>query len=508
MRTDNSRKNLISGISLTLVMTFLGFITRRVFVENIGIEYLGLNGLLTNILNVVSLLEGGFGVSIVYNLYKPLADNDQPRIIALIQLYRKIYRYIALGVLAMGLAIYPFLNVFIKDGDSLNYVSIVFFIFLFNSLLPYMTAYKWSLINADQKQYKLITINFVYQIGLNLTKLFILYYTKNYILYLFIESVFGVGQSVAVIRKVNRLYPYIVTRVKYQVDLITRKKLIGNAKALFLHSLGGYLAHSTDNIIISSFVSISVVGIYSNYTLITTYVNSYATQILNSFSESVGNLIATESVERIYKVFKTVFLLNFIVVSVPVIILSNVLNPFITWWLGSEFLLGTATVCVILVNFFIFGMRSSALTFKVKSGIFIQDRFSPLIQGVINLVLSLIFVRFWGITGVLLGTTISVLSIGFWQFPRLIYKHTFKQPLSRYFIKYAKYLGVAFVAWAATHYLCNLISDISLSMIIYRGLISLVVTTAIYYLLLGKTQEMRNLLFAYIKPILMKAFKL
>lgn len=507
MRTDNSRKNLIASISLTLAMTLLGFITRRVFVDNIGVEYLGLNGLLTDVLRVVSLLEGGFGASIVYNLYKPLAENDQPRIIALIQLYRKIYRYIAVGVLAMGLAIYPFLDVFIKDGESLNYVSIVFFIFLFNSLLPYFTAYKWSLINADQKQYKLVTINFIYQIGLNLTKLFILYYTKNYILYLVIESLFGVGLNMAVIRKANRLYPYIVTKIKYQVDLPIRKMLIRNSKALFLHSLGGYMAHSTDSIIISSYISVAIVGLYSNYTLITGYVNSFATQILNSFSESVGNLIASESVEHVYKVFKTIFLLNFLVVSIPVIILANVINPFVSWWLGEEYLLGTATTCVILANFFIFGLRLSALTFKVKSGIFVQDQFSPLIQGVINLVLSLIFVHFWGITGVLLGTTISVLSVGFWQFPRLIYKYTFKQPLKKYFIKYAKYLGIMFIALGISHYLCNLTINISLGAIIYRGFISLLVTGVVYYLTLYKTQEMQSLIFTYMKPILIKTFK-
>lgn len=507
MRTDNSKKNLLSGFLITLVMTLLGFVTRKVFVDNIGVEYLGLNGLLTNILSVVSLLEGGFGASIVYNLYKPLAQNDRPSIVALVQLYRKIYRFIALGVLAMGLCIYPFLDVFIKDGEALQYVSVVFFIFLFNSIVPYLTAHKWSLINADQKQYKLVGINLVYQVGLNLTKLAILYYTKNYILYLVIESLFIVGQNLAVAQKANRLYPYILTKVKHKVDEFTRKTIITNAKALFLHSLGGYLAHSTDNIIISSFVSISVVGLYSNYTLITGYVNSLVTQVLNSFSESVGNLIASESRERVYSIFKTIFLLNFIVVSIPAIVLLNITNPFITWWLGGEYLLNTATLLVIVFNFFITGMRVSAYTFKVKSGIFVQDRFSPLIQGVINLVLSLVLVQYWGITGVLLGTTVSILSIGFWQFPRLVYKYTFEQPLKLYFIKYGKYTAIAAVSWLITAGLCTLLPGVSLWTIILKGLISLLIPAGIYYLLLGRTEEMKSLLFTYIKPMILRTLK-
>lgn len=507
MRTDNSRKNLFANISIIIVMTFLGFLTRKVFVDNIGVDYLGLNGLLFNILSVVSLLEGGFGTSIVYNLYKPLAENDQPRVIALIQLYRKIYRYISLGILIMGLAIYPFLDIFIKDGESLEYVSLVFFIFLFNSIVPYFAAYKWSLINADQKQYKLVSINFAYQIGLNLTKLAILYYTKNYILYLVFESFFIVGYNVAICHKVNRLYSYIRTKVKYKVDEVTRKKIITNSKALFLHSLGGYLMHSTGNIVISSFVSIAVVGLYSNYTLITSYINNFITQALNSFSESVGNLVATESDERINEVFNTIFLLNFIIVSLPVIILSNTINPFISWWLGADYLLSIPTVIIILVNLYIFGMRISAQIFKVKSGIFVQDKFSPLIQGCINLVLSLVFVQFWGITGVLFASTISVLSIGFWQFPFLIYKHTFKKPLKFYFIRYVRYTLTAFVSWMVTYFLCTLLEDDSLKNIILKSMISLTVPATLYYLLFGKTKEMQSLLFIYIKPTLLKIFK-
>lgn len=488
-------------------MTFLGFFTRKVFVDNIGVEYLGLNGLLLNILGVVSLLEGGFGTSIVYNLYKPLAERDKTKIIALMQLYRKIYRYISVGILLMGLAIYPFLDVFIKDGESLEYISLVFFIFLFNSIVPYFAAYKWSLINADQKQYKLAVINLVYQVGLNLGKLGILYYTKNYILYLVIESLFIVGYNVAITYKVNQLYSYIKTKVKYKVDELTYKKIITNSKALFLHSLGGYLMHSTGNIVISSFVSIAIVGLYSNYTLITIYINNLINQTLNSFSESVGNLIATESCERINKVFNTIFLLNFIIVSLPVIILSNTLNPFIVWWLGNEYLLEPATVIIILINLYILGMRISAQMFKTKSGIFVQDKFSPLLQGCLNLILSLIFVQFWGITGVLFAATISVLAIGFWQFPYLIYKYTFKKSLKFYFIRYAKYTIIALFSWLITYCICYQLGSDSFSYILLKGVISLLIPVILYCIFFVRTEEMQSLLFTYIKPTLLKIFQ-
>ncbi|MBK5721748.1 hypothetical protein JGH11_12785, partial [Dysgonomonas sp. Marseille-P4677] len=216
----------------------------------------------------------------------------------------------------------------------------------------------------------------------------------------------------------------------------------------------------------------------------------------------------TESTEHINKVFNTIFLLNFIIVSLPVIILSNTINPFIVWWLGPKYLLDTSTVIVILINLYIFGMRISAQIFKVKSGIFVQDKFSPLIQGCVNLVLSLIFVQFWGITGVLFASTISVLSIGFWQFPFLVYKYTFKKPLRFYFINYAKYTVIALIAWMTTYCLCHyLLIDNSLLDIVLKSIVSLIVPTGLYYISFCRTDEMRNLLFTYIKPMLLKIFK-
>ena len=170
-RTLNSAKNLIAGISISVVMTLLGFITRKIFVDTIGVEYLGLNGLLQNILGIMTLLEGGFATSVIYNMYKPLAEDNKVEILGLLQLYKKVYRYIALGISIFGLCLYPFLEFFIEDSSDLDYLGIVYFIFLFNSIIQYFTAYKWSLINASQQNYKLATINLSYQIILSITKI-------------------------------------------------------------------------------------------------------------------------------------------------------------------------------------------------------------------------------------------------------------------------------------------------------------------------------------------------
>ena len=476
-------------------MTLLGFVTRKIFVDEVGVEYLGLNGLLQNVLGIMTLLEGGFAGSVVYNLYKPVAEDDRPKILALLQLYRRIYIYIAIGVVIFGLLLYPFIDVIIKDADDLDYVSIVYFIFLFNSIVGYFTAYKWSLINVSQQNYKLTIVNLVYQVGLNLSKLAILYYTQNYIAYLVVESFFGVGLNWAIVKKADHLFPYIKTKQKYVLDKATKTNIATNMKALFLNKLGGFFMHGTDNIIISAFVGVATIGLYSNYTLIVGTVRSVAGQALNSFSESVGNLIATESSDKVYDVFKVTFLVNFLVASIPVVVLHNILTPFVRWWLGEQYAIGYPVLCVVLANFYIDLMRETVMMYKNKAGIFVNDRFTPLMQGCINLVLSYLLVQVWGLFGVLIATTISLLSIAFWQMPRLCYKYIFVKPLLSYFKQYAIYSLMMVSCVVISYSLCSWCeSEILFVNIVVDVLVSLLVIGCFYYLCLHKSAEFLVLL--------------
>ncbi len=474
-------------------MILIGFITRRVFVDNIGIQYLGLNGLLKNVLGIMTLLEGGFATSVVYNLYKPLAEDNRPKILALLQLYRKVYRWIAVGVIVLGTCLYPFISLFVKDSDNISYVGLVYFIFLFNSVINYFSAYKWSLINASQQVYRLTTINLLYQIGVSFSKLAILYFTKNYILYLIIEACFNLFYNFAVVIKANSLFPYVKTKQKYLVDNETKNSIINNIKALFINRVGGYLMHQTDNMVITAFAGLASVGLYSNYTLITGLVKSLVNQMLDSYSESVGNLIASESVDKVFIVFKTCFFINYLLVSIPIIILFNTLNPLIDWWLGAEYRIANYTVWIILLNFYLDSIRSTALTFKMKAGIFINDRWTPFIQGVLNVFLSLLFAKYWGITGVLLATAISILSIGFWQFPHLCYKFIFRKPLWDYFERMLFFSIVGVLTLFVSICLCNLlVLKNPFANIIVNAIISMISISIIYWIFFHKIEEFND----------------
>lgn len=497
MRSLNSIKNIATSIGTTIILAALGFFTRKIFIDSLGEEYLGLNGLLLNIIGMLSLVEGGIGTSIVYNLYKPLAEHDEPKIIALIQLYRRIYRYIALGVFLLSLCIYPFLNVLIKGGENLSYVSIVYFIFVFNNLIGYLMADKWSLINSDQKQYKLAGYNLAYQITLNLVKIAILYYFKNYVLFLAVELIFTLGYNLLVIKKVNKLYPYVNTSIKYSIDQATKKNIITNVKALFLYSIGGYLLHSTDNIIISAYVGIGIVGLYSNYTLITGQLKSLTKPIFAGVKDSVGNLVASEGEDKQHKVFNVLYMINFCLVSFVVVLMYNTINPFISWWVGAEYLLPQYIVAIICINYYVDEIRSSIMTYKTVSGIFDADKYVVLLTAIINLIVSLSLVHRYGLAGVLLGTSISVLLTASWNWPRLVYKYTFKRSPKIYYIKYiifiAVTIGLCFITQITNDSLFYCDGRYDFVTIMMRGCVCLIACAVVFFLMFGRTQSFKYL---------------
>ena len=332
MRTKNSIKNICISILTQIVITLLGFVSRKVFIDNLGTEYLGINGLLSNVLSMLSLVEGGIGTSIVYNLYKPLAENDEPRIIALVQLYKKLYGILAIIIFGLSLTLYPFLGILMKDGSTVTSINIIYFIFVSKNIISYLNAHKWSLINADQKGYVLAKYNLIFNILTTVSKIIVLVVTNNYILFLLIEIAIFVIQNLWNGKVVNERYPYIKTKKKYTIDKEIKSNLITNVKALFLHNIGSYCVLGTDNILISTFISVKAVGLYSNYTMIIGQLSSLLNPIVGGIGASVGNLIATENKEKNYEIFNVTYLINFWIYGVCVIFLYNLLEPFINWW--------------------------------------------------------------------------------------------------------------------------------------------------------------------------------
>ncbi|MET7020728.1 lipopolysaccharide biosynthesis protein [Bacillus mycoides] len=502
MRTMHSIKNISISIFSQIVIVILGFISRKVFLDSLGIEYLGIDGLLINVLSMLALIEAGIGASIVYNLYKPLAENNQHKVIALVQLYKKIYQILAIIILVISAMIYPFLSYLMKDGGAISNVAIIYSIFVAKNVVTYLNAHKRSLINADQRGYILARVDLVFQVLTTIFKIFILLYTQNYVLYLIIELSIYTVQNVVNGRIVNKNYPYINTKKKYSIDKDTKENLIINVKAMFLHNIGGYIVFGTDNILISSFIGLAMVGIYSNYTMIINQLSALVSPILNGIEASVGNLIATENNDKNYSIFKVTYLVNFWIFSFCTIFLYNLLEPFIGWWLDKKYLLNNIVFVVILINFYLTGMRTAIAIFKNKAGLFVQDKYIPLVEALINLSLSIVLVKIFGLVGIFIGTAISTIATVLWIQPYIVYKNLFKKSVLNYFTTYVFYIFLTIVTGFITTSICNyFIEGSTFISLVGKGVICLLVPNVIYVLVFYKSTE-----FKYIRNIFSTMF--
>jgi len=493
MRTKNAIINITAGLGNQLIITLLSFFSRTVFIQTLGIEYLGVNGLFTNILAMLSLAEAGIGSSIIYNLYKPVAENDKEKIIMLMKLYKKAYRVIAFIVLGFGLSVMPFLDHFVKDAN-VEHIHLIYLVFLLNTVTPYFFQYKNSFLNVNQKGYIITAVYSVSSILSMCLKIAILYATQNYILYLIIDCVITVTNSIILSRIVDKRYPFLKEKVTAVLDAATKGNIIKNVKAIILQNVGTYLVFGTDNIIISTYVSIAAVGLYSNYNMLIEICRNCINQVFNNMYHSVGNLVAKESKEKIYSVYKVTMLLNFWLYSFCAIAMYWLIEPFITLWIGKQFLMGQAVLIVLMVSFYERGMRNSISTVKTTAGIFHEDRYVPLAQAVINLAVSLILVQKIGIVGVFLGTLVSAVAMPFWTTPYLVYKKVFQRPLLHYYARYAYYAAIGAVACGAAGTLCRLLPSGTVTDFLLKCLICFFVPNAVYAALFYKTNEFRYLL--------------
>ncbi|SFL16095.1 Membrane protein involved in the export of O-antigen and teichoic acid [Paenibacillus sp. 1_12] len=492
MRIKNSIVNISAGLANQVIITVLSFFSRTIFIHTLGIEYLGVNGLFTNILAMLTLAEAGIGSSIVYSLYKPIAENNREKIYALMRLYKKAYGIIALVVLVLGLGLLPFLHVFVKD-TSIDNLHLIYIIFLMNTVMPYFFQHKIAFLNVNQKGYIITGIYSVSSILSMLLKIGILHYTQNYIMYLIIDSIITITNSLIMVILVDRMYPYLKKKTSAVLDAAVKSDIVKNIKAILLQNIGTYLIFGTDNIIISSFINVAAVGLYSNYNMLIDICRTFINQVFNNIYHSVGNLVAQESQDKIYSVYKVYWFLNFWLYSFFSIFLYIITEPFINLWIGSSFIMSGSVLIVLMVVFYERGMRNAITTVKTTAGIFHEDRYAPLVQAVVNLGFSIWLVQYWGIVGVFLGTLISAVAVPIWTTPYLVYKKVFNKPLSSYFMTYLFYAGVGLGTCTVTSLVCKLVVPDNLSKLILTVLIVLIVPNIIYICIFRKTEEFKYL---------------
>ena len=400
MRTENSIKNLIYAFSGQAIGIIVNLITRFVFIRFLAQEYLGIDGLFTNLLSILSLVELGIGPAMTFSLYKPLAQKDEKKIGALMNLYKNSYNVVGVLIIIIGLAITPLLPMFINQMPNIQEINVIYILFVLNSGFSYFYAYKRSLIIADQKKYIATFYRYLFFVILNICQIVILMITKNYLLFLVAQILFTVIENIAISKKTQQLYPFLKDYKKGKLEKETKKEISKNIVAMTIHKIGGVVVKSTDNIILSKFVGLTPVAIYSNYYLIINAVNTVLMQVFNSITASVGNLNVTENKKKLTDIFEKIFFVNFWIYSFSSICLYILLNHFINIWIGNNYLFSVSIVTIIVINFYITGMRNTVLTYRDALGLYWQDRYKAIFESIINIVASIIFVKMFGTFGV------------------------------------------------------------------------------------------------------------
>lgn len=511
---SNSRKlyvakNVIAKWASTILLTLIQLISRRIFIGYYSDSLLGLSGLLQSVISMLSLLELGVGSAIYYSLYEPLANNNQKQINAIMRLYKKIYAGIGVAVLCVGILIIPFLDILVETEVSNQTVTISYYILLADTVLSYFLAYSRNIFNADQKEFFCTNCDTISHVGAGISQILVTIITGNYYLYLGIKVIWTISANWYIHFQSLRKYKFIRKKTDYKLDDHFKKKFIGNVKALCVSNLSTYLVFGTDNLLLSTFIDLASVFIYSNYSTIITTVNKLFNNLFISTQASVGNYMVTEGKEKSYILFKNMFFINYVITSFTSIALLAALNPFITLWLGEEYTWPLVIEALLVFNNLQRFILQTVSVFRNAAGIYNPYRFYKywgFIEGGVNLTFSVAFVYIFienPIIGIFLGTTVSTVVTSLVQ-PHALFKYYFgAQYLRSYFAKYLMYMLLSIINAGIVYWLCNMIVlDNHLVQCFINSIISVVFFMMTTIIIFRKTSEYKyftNIMLAKIK---------
>lgn len=494
-RVKAAARNIIFGYIGNLTTQLLGFVLRTIFIQHLGQTLNGVNALYTGILSVLSMAELGIGTALNYSLYKPVIQKDYEKIKSYMLLYKKAYRVIGLVVAVIGLAITPFLPYLVKqpEGVTLRDLTLYYLIFLFNTVSSYFVAYKYSLVNAEQKNYiqtNIITVTKMITVSLQIV---VILTTGNFYAYLLTAAAVELLQKIFVSQYLNRMYPYLLDKNIKPLSKDEVGEVVKKTKALVLHKIGDVARLQTDAMIISAFINVTLSGIVDNYNLVISSVSNFVNIIFNSVLSSFGNLIATESRQKQYEIFKVYRFFACWIYGFSATGFLLLLSPLILLWLGSENVLPAAAVTCILVDFYFKGERIVLSNFKTAAGVFEQDKYLALIQGVVNLVISIALVQKIGLAGVYIGTILSGLIANITK-PVIIYKVCFEKKSADYFKDSVKFISVMGITLALLYGLRSmLMPQISIGSFALMFVVICVVFNGMFLLVFGRTKEFQYL---------------
>lgn len=493
-RTEYSILNILTGVGGYLLNTVLGFVCRMVFVRCLAADYLGVNGLFTNILTMLSLAELGVGSAIVYALYKPLAENDREKITSLMRLYARSYYVIGILIAVVGLALMPFLSLIIQEQPRISEsIYLLYAINLFNTASSYFFSYRSSLLIAAQRNYIVAGVNYAVTIVQSGLQMVFLLLFRNYLGYLLIQTAGTFVFNFAVSRIAVKQFPYIRKKDAEPLPKEERRALFANIRDLMIYKVSGLLVNSTDNILITFFGGLTTTGIASNYTLLVNTLNSLLGQVFNGLTASIGNHNASESVEKRYEMFCFLNMMNFWIFGWAALGIFFCSSDLVQLCFGANYVLPAEIPFVLALNFFSVGMMNAVWTYKHTLGLFRYGRFLQFFTGVLNIVFSVLLGTRWGLFGILFATFLARCLTSLWYDPYAVFKFGFFRSPWEYVWRVLRYLAVFLVAAGLCRFVLPLIQGALLTKTLCRMLLCSLIAHLVFLIAFHRTTEFRML---------------
>ncbi len=509
-RTQNSFFNMAAGIGSSLLTVLLNFVTRSVFIRTLGTSYLGIEGYFSNILTMLSLTELGFGTAIVFKLYKPLEEQDRPRILVLMKLYRRVYQIVGCVIAALGIILIPFLPVLVKDYDTfaelgLNAVGI-FLLYLFRSACSYwFFSYKTVYLTANQKSYVLTTIGFFFNIANSLTQIAVLLLTGNFVLYIIVQVVFLIAKNIVSAHVSVKRYPIINEKTDDKISREELKDFFKDCSALLLYRIEATVISASDNLVLTALSGLTATGLYANYLSLKTAVRGLLENFSSSFRASLGSMYSTGNLEWTRLIFRVVNFLSAWLYGIGAIGIALLTNDFILLWLrdpgyvvtswtGAGGTLVTPVALLLGIELYLSGQIYYCDVCRNAMGLFRQLKYRPIASIVINLGVGIATVPYIGLAGCVFSTIVAYVTTNLIVDPIVIHKHALKQPVGPYFARNILYAAALAAAGLLCRWLCALVALEGIAGFIVRGCICAAVPSAVFCLCFFRTREFRYLL--------------
>lgn len=453
-RARKVSRNVFYSVKAFMVNFLMGYVSRIIFLRILDVSYLGINGLFSNIIGILSLADLGIGTAIMYSLYKPIAENDEEMIGSLIAFFRKIYLAIAAFVLALGLAAAPFMSFLVRLENPMPGLTSYYILALLNTVMSYLFVYRTTLITADQKSYIISNYAIAVKVITFVVQAVVLVLTKNYFMYSLAALVVLFMGNLAQNHAAMKLYPYLRAKpAPLKKEL--RTKIFSDVKSLFLYRFCGIVQSNTDNILISVMVGTVFVGYYSNYTLLLGVFTALLNTVFQAVKASVGSLMAESgSASERKRVFDIMEFLCFCVVGFCAIICVVLFQDIIESSFGSQYQLPQSVVLALAANFYTSNIRQNIWAFRETSGIFSETKYITLVTASLNIVLSVVFGKAWGISGILWATVVSRMVWAWWREPMIMYRKLFDCGCAGYIATYIRRLVLLAAVCLASHVVC------------------------------------------------------